>query len=225
MTPRRHLARDRTGRFNGALQSLVDARLVTPSRISEYASTDPSTTEAGESIHVRWVHAQHDDDHTVADLYVVGCLWWGDYTGDDVARSNHRSLLRDFPDTFVHLVDAYHAHGLALLPGCRNLTLASALLRLVDYPLYDEDDHGHLIVELADEMWDAYLHLDITAMLRDEHGIDADDLAVRDDELQNLFFRIHADQFGDEYAETATSVTFPSLDKTVAEMAAQLHRT
>ena len=154
----------------------------------------------------------------------MGCLWWGDYTGDDVARSNHRSLLRDFPDTFVHLVDAYHAHGLALLPGCRNLTLASALLRLVDYSLYDEDDHGHLIVELADEMWDAYLHLDITAMLRDEHGIDIDvDRDIGDDGLRDLFFRIHGDRFGDEYAETATSVAFPSLEETVAEMAAQLH--
>jgi len=87
-------------------------------------------------------------------------------------------------------------------------------LRLVDYPLYDEDDHGHLIVELADEMWDAYLRLDIAAMLRDEHGIDLDDRDIGDDGLRDLFFRIHGDRFGDEYAETATSVVFPSLDKT-----------
>jgi ribosomal protein S18 acetylase RimI-like enzyme len=216
-------ARDRAGRFNGTLRSLVDARLVTPSRISEYATINPAMIEAGESIHIRWVRAHPHYACTVADLYVVGCLWWGDYTGDDVARSNHRSLLRDFPDTFVHLVDAFHAHGLALLPDCRNLTLAVALLRLVDYPLYDEDDHAHLIVELADEMWDAYLHLDILARLRDEHGIDLDGLNIGDDELRDLFLRIHGDRFGDEYAATATSVAFPSLEETVAEMAAQLH--
>ena len=45
-------ARDRVGRFNGTLQPLVDARLVTPSRISEYANINPATIEAGESIHV-----------------------------------------------------------------------------------------------------------------------------------------------------------------------------
>ena len=122
-------ARDRAGRFNGALQSLVDARLATPSRISEYANIEPATLEAGESIHVAWVQAHPYCAGTVADLYVVGCLWWGDYTGDDIARSNHRSLLRDFPDTFVHLIDAYHAHGLALLPGYRNHALAAAIQR------------------------------------------------------------------------------------------------
>jgi len=217
-------ARDRARRFNGTLQSLIDARLVTPSRISEYANTEPATIETGESIHIRWVRAHPSSASTVADLYVVGCLWWGDYTGDDLARSNHRSLMRDFPDTFVHLVDAFGAHGLALLPGCRNPTLAAALLRLVDYPLYDEDDHAHLIIELANEMWDAYLHLDIVAMLRDEHGIDRDGLDLGDDELRDLFFRIHGDRFSDEYAETATSVAFPSLKETVAEMAAQLLR-
>jgi len=60
-------------------------------------------------------------------------------------------------------------------------------------------------------------------MLRDEHGIDLDDRDIGDDGLRDLFFRIHGDRFGDEYAETATSVVFPSLDKTVAEVAAQLH--
>ena len=114
-----------------------------------------------------------------ADLYVIGCLWWGDYTGDDVARSNHRSLRRDFPDEFIGLFDAIGTAGLALPPGCRNDKLVTALLGLRDYPLYDDDDNSALIIELADEAWDGWLRLDVPAMLRDEHGIDTDDTAER----------------------------------------------
>ena len=77
-------------------------------------------------------------DAAPADVYVIGCLWWGRYTGDDVARSNHRSLLRTYPNEFVHLDDAIGTAGLALLPSCRNEHLLGALIGLAEYPLFDE---------------------------------------------------------------------------------------
>ncbi|MEV4199383.1 hypothetical protein [Micromonospora globbae] len=217
-----HRARDRAGRFNPGLQQLVDAGLATPSRISPHAPVDPASLEPGDEVYLGWIRELFPHERQPADLYVIGCLWWGDYTGDDVARSNHRSLRRDFAGDFVGLYDAVGAVGLALQPGCRNDTLVTALLGLRDYPLYDEDDNGALIVDLADEAWDGWLRLDVPAMLRDEHGIDADDIGVDDDALREMFYRIHGERFGDEYAENAVRVVFPSLAATVAAMATEL---
>jgi hypothetical protein len=177
----------------------------------------------GDRLHVRWLRPLAPGDLTPADLYVVGCLCWGELAGDDVSRSNHRSLVRDFPDQFVHLHDAHGARGLALLPSFANRELTGALLRLAaDYPLYDDDDHSKLVCELAVEMWPAYLTFEVPAALRAQHCIDPDDLGLGDDELRVLFFRIHAERFGDEYAETADSVVFPSQNRIVAAMATEL---
>lgn len=215
-------ARDRAGRFNPTLQRLLDADLVTASRISGDADRDPADVRAGDTLHVRWVHPWREHNRGVPDLYVVGCLWWGDHTGDDVARSNHRSLQRNFPNQFVHLHDGHGAQGLALSPGCRDTALAEALLRLLDYPLYDEDDHSRLIAELAADMWDAYVRLDLAAVLRNQHHLDTDDLGVDDRTLRDMFYRIHGECFTDEYAPTATSIVFPSLHAIAARMAAEL---
>jgi hypothetical protein len=92
---------------------------------------------------------------------MIGCLWWGRYTSDDAARSNHRSLLREFPQEFVHLHDAIATAGPALLPSCRNEQLLGALLGLAEYPVFDEADNDALIWDLAAEAWDAYLRRDI----------------------------------------------------------------
>jgi len=219
---RRYYARDSRGRFNGRLQRLVDAEMVTPSRISEYADLDPAGIELGEEIHCRWVHPQPSYDTSPADLYVIDWLWWGDHTGDDVSRSNHRSLARDFPDQFVHLFDAYDAHGAALLPGFADDGLTAALLGLRDYALYDEHDNGALILELADEAWDAYLKHDVRAVLRDDHDVDTDELGISDDALGETFYRIYSDHYGDEHAENAVSVVFPSLDQALTDLAAAL---
>jgi hypothetical protein len=223
--PRRrrpHRARDRAGRFNPSLRRLVDAGLATPSRISAHAPVDPASLAPGDEVYLGWIRELFPHERQPADLYVIGCLWWGDYTGDDAARSNHRSLRRDFPGEFLGLYDAIGAVGLALPPDCRNTTLVTALLKLLEYPLYDEDDNGALIRELADEAWDGWLRLDVPAMLRDQHGIDADDMGVDDDALCEMFYRIHGERFGDEYAENAVRVVFPSLADTVAAMATKL---
>lgn len=154
-------------------------------------------------------------------LYEVGCLWWGDYIGDDITRSNHRSLLRDFPDQFVHLSAIFDSHGLALPPTFHDDALTQQLLRLRDHPFYDEDDHSALIDELGAQMWDAFLDFDAPAQLRDDHGIDPVQLGIGDDQLRDMFFRVQS-KYGDEQAETAVSVVFPSQDEVVAEMADRL---
>jgi hypothetical protein len=220
--PRRHRARDRRGRFNAGLQRLVNAGLAAPSRISRYADTDPTGLHPGDRVFITWIRDLEPGDTAPADLYVIGCLWWGRYTGDDVARSNHRSLLREFPNEFVHLHDAIGTAGLALLASCRSEQLLGALLGLAEYPLFDEDDNGALIRELADEAWDAYLHWDVPAMLRAQHRIDTDEAGIDDERLREMFYRIHSERFGDEYAETALSVVFPCLKQTVAIMADEL---
>lgn len=209
-------ARDHSGRFRQNLQLLSDAGLVQPIRISEYAPYHPQRIAAGDEVDHRWVYPANLSSGT--HLYEVGCLRWGDYIGDDITRSNHRSLLRDFPDQFVHLSGGFGSHGLALPPTFHDDTLTQELLRLRDCPFYDEDDHSALIDELGAQMWDGVLEFDVPAQLRDDHGVDPVQLGIGDEQLCDMFFRLQS-TYGDEHAETAVSVVFPSQDKVVAEMA------
>lgn len=208
--------RDHSGRFRKSLQVLSDAGLVRPMRISEYAPYDPQHIAAGDEIENRWVYPANVSSGI--HLYEVGCLWWGDYIGDDINRSNHRSLLRDFPDQFVHLSGVFDSHGLALPPTFHDGALTQELLRLADRTYYDEDDHSALVDELAAHMWEGLLEFDVPAQLRDDHGVDPVELGVGDEQLRDMFFTVQS-EYGDEHAETAVSVVFPSQDKVVAEMA------
>jgi hypothetical protein len=123
----------------------------------------------------------------------------------------------------VHLHDAIGTTGLALLASCRSQRLVGALLGLDGYPLFDEADHDALIRELAEQAWDAYLRWDIPAMLCTPHGIDTDEARLDEQRLREMFYRNHAQRFGDEYPETAVSVVFPCLKPAVAVMADELH--
>jgi hypothetical protein len=176
-------------------------------------------------VYCAWVRPLPCDTGQAAGLYVIDRLWWGEATGDAVARSNHRALSRDYPGEFVGLYDVFGAAGLALPPDCRHHQLTTALAGLADYPLYDEDDHTALTVELADQAWQAWLGHDVTALIADDHGVHPDTTSVGDDELRDAFYRLYADRFGDEYADTATSVTFPHLDQAVALLADRLRAT
>lgn len=126
---------------------------------------------------------------------------WGDYTGSSYTRSNYRSLLRDFPDTFVDVYGSYGYSALAL-----NLAtyipdhLADCLAQLADeYPVYDEEDMGELETELQTEGWANHgredFRREIVSHLRNlgwlgSVGVDADDLAesITDDQLDRLFW-------------------------------------
>jgi hypothetical protein len=102
---------------------------------------------------------------------------WGDYSGSTWTRSNHRSLLRDYPGVFVEISYAFGGQGLAIplfveaeAPSvfqpvrtigyefpCHeahyDAEAAGALAEILsglahDYPIYDEEDHSHLEREL-----------------------------------------------------------------------------
>ena len=157
-----------------------------------------------------------------ADLYVLGFLWWGDYIGDAIARSNHRALVRDYPHTFVGLYDTFDAFGLTLPPDFADPDLTDVLERLGDYPLYDEDDHTALTLEPADQAWDGWLRFDVPALLSEHHGLDPATTGVTDEQPRQAFHHLHSDRFADEYAETAVTAAFPHLDQAIALLAGRL---
>jgi hypothetical protein len=220
--PAGYRAQDRASRPNDSLQRLVDLAVATPCRVSPCAGCGSGGPRPGDDVYCAWVRPLPPDTGQAAGLYVIDRLWWGEATGDAVARSNHRALLRDYPGQFVGLHDVFDAAGLALPPDCRHHQLTTALAGLAEYPLYDEDDHTALTSELADQAWDAWLGHDVTARLSDDHGLHPDNTSAGDDELRDAFYRLYGDRFGDEYADTAVSVTFPHLDQAVALLADRL---
>jgi hypothetical protein len=180
-------------------------------------TSDPDAlVEPGDLVHARRVWPLHPDSDEAADLYVLGCLWWGEYTGDAIARSNHRSLIRDYPDTFIGLFDTFDANGLALPPDFTDPHLTGVLEHLTDYPLYDEDDYSTLTIELAEQAWDDWLCFDVPALLIERHNLDPETVGISEQDLRQAFFRLYGERFADEYAETAA---FPHLDQAITLLA------
>jgi hypothetical protein len=215
-TLRRWVRVDRAGRTLDALQA---AQLVRPFRISDYSSTDPDQLAAGDTLYaVELAEPRGLSPH----LYGLEHLWWGDYTGDAVARSNYRCLTEDFPRSFIYLRDSIRHQGLAVLPlALGNQRLASALLGLGEYPLYKEEDLSALEAELAEQAWDAYLSRDVASYLERDYAIDCEDLQVPDTRLRELFYEAHSRR-GDVYAQNAVEVVFPYLHQAVADVATAL---
>jgi hypothetical protein len=119
-----------------------------------------------------------------ATYFEVPVTCWGDYVGSDIERSNHRSLRRDYPETFVDATAYPGAHTL-MVPVASLAALidvdddgeidddaAQDLVNIFtalrdEYPLYDEEDSSALVTELADEAWNAYASWDLRRDLRD----------------------------------------------------------
>jgi hypothetical protein len=211
----------RADRAEHTIDALQSADLARPFRISDYSRIDPAELEAGDTLHlIDLTDPRGEPPH----LYGMEHLWWGDYTGDAVSRSNYRCLAQEFPDSFVYLRDSMRHQGLAVLPSALgDERLAGALLGLAEYPLYKEEDLSALEAELADAAWDAYLSSDVPGYLRDDHGIDCDELAIPDQRLRELFYEAHS-RHGDVYAQNAVDVVFPYRDEAVADVAAALRR-
>jgi hypothetical protein len=168
---------------------------------------------------------------------LIGLATYSDYSGGVCERSNHRSLRRDHPDTFV---DVYGGHGTRalLLPvdkpagwhaddddngADRWQGLLEDLAKLADYPLYDEEDLCALELELADEAWKAYLRHDVTRDLR-AAGV-PDDAVADEARLRERFYTLtYEADYGPE-AESAVDVHFPFYDATVAALARELGAT
>lgn len=126
---------------------------------------------------------------------------WSDYSGATYTRSNYRSLLRDFPGTFVDVYGSHGYSGLALdMSAYIPEHLADCLHNLADeYPVYDESDMSELETELQTEGWANHgredFRREVVSHLRNlgwlgSVGVDADDLAesITDDQLDRLFW-------------------------------------
>lgn len=80
---------------------------------------------------------------------------WGDYAGDDITRSNNRSMLRDLPDLVVEHT-GWYGYSVLVIPLDVEIEehVEEWLTNLLDYPLWDESDHSDLVMELEQEAWD-----------------------------------------------------------------------
>lgn len=190
------------------------------------------TPEAGDTVYVADLN-----QNGTPDLFEMPVTLWGDYCGSDCGRSNYRSLVRDYPDTFVFGSDSMGASFL-LVPGKVSLELAEELAEIgsglaEQYPLYDEEDHSMLEMELAEEAWDAWVRSDLTRALRDaiigrcpsqeydECVARADEIvdSLEEDTLRDRFYTFVSDTPQPYYLESANSVVFPSWDDVVADLA------
>jgi hypothetical protein len=212
-----------------------------------------------------WSYGDWEDSSPQEATHVlINYTCWSDYSGSTVERSNHRSLLRDYTDTFT---DVYGAHGTSGLMLSVRWTapeggsdLMEQIAALADYCLYDEEDHSALEMELADEAWDAYLDFDVPRALADtcespeamEDMLEAIEvLATKHDtgnypnttckcgesfrnwdailthttpycSLRDRFYASLSEMNDAPYAESATDIVFPSFDKQIEIIGAQL---
>jgi hypothetical protein len=97
-----------------------------------------------------------------------------------------------------------------------------------EYPLYDEEDDSMLVMELADDAWDAYASWDLRRDLRDAmadlFGGDDDAASdavdeISDADLRERFYAAVWESDEYPYAETADSVVFPMWDDVVNRLA------
>lgn len=211
---------------------------------STYRGYDLPPAEGGDSCsmsHFRDLgspgHYLSSDD--TPEYFEVPVTLWGDYCGDGCGRSNHRSLLRDYPETFVNVSGGFYSYNL-MIPVA---TLASMddpeeMVNLFtglrdEYPLYDEEDHSALESEIAEQAWDAYLKYDLPRDLRDAlASLLADDAdgpvneladeivdAIDDADLRERYFAAVWEGNEYPYLESADSVVFPGYAEIVAELA------
>ena len=117
--------------------------------------------------------------------------------GDDTAgqtttadRSNFRSLMRDYPDTFSPASYA-NVDTLGAMVGNLDDDMIGILTGLAtDYPLYDESDLSELESEEITESWDQYVSSDIGSEVRRAMSDEGDAWDAMSDEAQrDMFWR------------------------------------
>jgi hypothetical protein len=139
--------------------------------VPSFGDPDEGLTGGDETSLTHWRQCQIDD---VPVLVTVPGTLWGDYVGSFVDRSNYRSLLRDYPDTFVIICSNPGAQELAVLgSGILPDGLQEELQQINDpngCPVYDEDDLSFLELEMIDEAiseWAGYdLQQTVIGLLR-----------------------------------------------------------
>jgi hypothetical protein len=139
---------------------------------------------------------------------------FSDYSGSDVEASNHRSLLRDFPDTFVELYGDFGTQGLLLPVSCLDEAVLEAIAGLAEYPLYDEEDSSALVMEWTNEAIRDYLRQDMANDLdRADRTGEANALReTSDEDLTGIVWEFYSDRGEYPYAESVGSVVFPDSD-------------
>ena len=91
--------------------------------------------------------------------------------------SNHRSMLRDFPNGKDGLIVVRwsNADELAIRLDKVSRELLDICQGLLDYPVYDESDHSALEADLEEECWDSYGRDDLRRELSRAFPVEADD--------------------------------------------------
>jgi hypothetical protein len=189
---------------------------LTGHRWSEYDSLNGGDLFPQPGSSYSWSAVRPLLSYQAPDLYVIDATSWGEYSGgsSDIQRSNHRALLRDFPDTFVEIGFSGH-DGMALaLPAGRGVpTLVEDIIRGLDeYPLYDEEDHSALSEEVWQDSRD-YVLPDIRQDLERVEFTYEDSTEVVNDEWLWNSYNSHQDvcHWGYQW-ESADSVIFPKED-------------
>lgn len=157
-------------------------------------------------------------EHETATHYEVPVTLWGDYCGDSYGRSNYRSLLRDYPDTFIEVTGDYWSQYLAIPADSLTDDLEGIFTGLAEqYPLYDEEDHSQLEMEEADEQWYSWAKSDVLFSLSRDYGIDTD--AIDPEELTDAFWFDVSGWPESPRLENAVTIHFPYLDGFIEAMA------
>jgi len=124
---------------------------------------------------------------------------------ESVSRSNFRSLLRDFGDTFVR-VSCSNVDSLGGFPHSMSDDAIGTVIGLVEqYPIYDESDLSELEWEEITESWGQYLWQDAYNALPEEWQAVADLFAESEllgqHEVRDAFFAAcHAEGYYPEHS-------------------------
>lgn len=177
--------------------------------------------EGGDNV---WISDLDSSGSDKPDLYEIPVTNWGDYCGSGLARSNHRSLIRDFPNIFITMNSGHN--GNSLLIRADHTKYADDIFAIGDilkneYPIYDEEDYSFLEMELAEEAWDAYLKFDLQSDLL-RKNIDTD--RINEDSLKERFYLLVSQGDKYPYLESADSIVFPGYGDIVEELTTYYRR-
>lgn len=169
-------------------------------------------------------HHRADEGGATATLFLLGDVASNcDYSSaNTVTASNLRSLTRDYPNRVVTYRYSDGEVGAVLLASLDD-DLVDILTSLKhEYPLYDEEDHSNLEMDLAYEAWDQYVKLDLYPDLQNRlDGLNVDPAPfvedVADEATVKAWFYANGYNNNDDYVTyhgesgCPDSVVFPEM--------------
>ena len=112
---------------------------------------------------------------------------WGDYAAGTVERANYIWFLENYKDNpLVYDINGgYNSHSLIChIDILKDESIKELIEGLDNYPLFDEETHSQLELELESESWDSWVKYDLKRAL-EKAGIEFPD---DDSELESLFY-------------------------------------